>query len=306
MNAANYDDLPCTEVAMRPLPWADCPTTLERVASAYVREHVLQKSPRALNRAALGLKSWLIALGPEFDATKLTRADGRTVMEYERSRGVKSATIRRNMAMGVAALNHAVREGRLREIPRFQRPDSSPARIRWLTPEEYKRLESTPKPPRVHRFFVLAFSTGARSEAIQELTWDRVDFENRTIDYRVPGQVMPANKRRVVSPMNDKLCARLRAWHERRADDYVIGLSARGTPSSTYNAAKSALRAIGIDEPGVARHVGRHTFASWLLQRGVDIFVVAELLGDDVKMAQRVYGHLRPSDRLRALSVLPI
>jgi integrase len=48
-------------------------------------------------------------------------------------------------------------------------------------------------------FWLLAFGTGARTAAMLDLTWDRVDLIRRTIDYRVPG-VVYKNKRRAVVP----------------------------------------------------------------------------------------------------------
>jgi hypothetical protein len=145
-----------------------------------------------------------------------------------------------------------------------------------------------PKPRRQHLFWLIAFATGARSEAIIEATWDRVDWNRRTIDFRVPGAVY-RNKRRVVAPISDALYPRLEAAYARRTDDYVIGLGERGKPSCTWRGCKENLKAIGIDERGVCRHVARHTVASWLLQgdpeRGIapaSVYDVAKLLGDTV------------------------
>ena len=285
-------------------PWGDRSLTLEGVCGAYVREHVIPRGS-CPKRAGIGLLSWLHALGPDRDVRTLTRADGRTVIDYDRSHGRQNGTVIRNLAMGIAALNHAKREERLDKVPKFQKPEPPAPRSRWLTPEEYRRLELLPKPPRIHKFIVMAYHTGARAKAIEELRWERVDFERNTIDFRVPG-VTYRNKRRVVAEMTPKLAVRMRAWYERRADDYVIGLSARGTTSSTYNGVKDAMRQIGIDERGVARHVARHTFASLLLQNDVPIFTVADLLGDQVEMISKVYGHMSREKRTSAVSALPL
>ena len=50
----------------------------------------------------------------------------------------------------------------------------------------------------------------------------------------------------------------------------------------------------------------RHTFASWLKQRGVDSFLVAKLMGHrDSKMVEHTYAHLDDESLRRAMSFLP-
>lgn len=50
------------------------------------------------------------------------------------------------------------------------------------------------------------------------------------------------------------------------------------------------------DPNKVTFHTLRHTFASWLVMRGVDLFTVATLMGhSSIDMVVRVYGHLSPT-----------
>lgn len=284
--------------------------TLSQAFRDYIAEHVSNRGGD-VGRTCLGVRSWLYALDPMRDAATMTRADGRAVVQYDIGRGCAPATARRNMAMGIAALNHARREERIKSVPKFQMPEQSHARVRWLTRPEHRQLILVPKPKRRQLFWLVAFATGARSEAIIEATWDRVDFAQRTIDFRVPG-VVYRNKRRVVAPISDSLLPRLESAYARRTDNYVIGLGERGKPSCTWKGCKEDLKAIGIEERGVCRHVARHTVASWLLQgdpeRGIkpeDIYYVAKLLGDTVAMVEKVYGHIQPEHLLRCANALP-
>ena len=50
----------------------------------------------------------------------------------------------------------------------------------------------------------------------------------------------------------------------------------------------------------VTPHVMRHTFASILASRGVSIYLVAEWLGDDVRVVQKHYARLLPSHEMIA------
>ena len=51
-------------------------------------------------------------------------------------------------------------------------------------------------------------------------------------------------------------------------------------------------------------HSLRHTFASWLVQRGVSIYEVSKLLGhSDIKTTQ-IYAHIRNEDLRNAVELL--
>jgi integrase len=52
----------------------------------------------------------------------------------------------------------------------------------------------------------------------------------------------------------------------------------------------------------VVFHTLRHTFASWLVMRGVPLYDVAKLMGHNTIVMTQRYAHLAP-DRLRASAV---
>ena len=67
---------------------------------------------------------------------------------------------------------------------------------------------------------------------------------------------------------------------------------------------RAACKRAGIER--VTPHTFRHTFGSWLVQAGVDTFVVGRLMGHkDSKMVERYYGHLAPKNKSEAMSRLP-
>jgi integrase len=58
------------------------------------------------------------------------------------------------------------------------------------------------------------------------------------------------------------------------------------------------------DPNGVVFHTLRHTFASWLVMAGVDLYTVAQLLGNSLRMVEVTYSHLSPDFRQRAMDRL--
>jgi integrase len=53
-----------------------------------------------------------------------------------------------------------------------------------------------------------------------------------------------------------------------------------------------ALRAAGIEHRGV--YACRHTFASWALRDGMDLFLLSRVMGTSVAQIDKAYGHLLP------------
>lgn len=283
-------------------PWPDYPTMWD-VDRAYLTEHAIPQRCD-VKRSATCLFSSYRSLDPMTDARTYNRAQARDYIAMRRADGVCDGTIRRELSIRQAALRHAVREERIAKAPIFPEIKGGPPRVRFLTTDEYRRLLQVPKPYRRQLFWLLAFETGARSAAIEELRWERVDMDNRVIDFRIPGRDHK-NKRRAIAPINSRLYSRLAAALERRArlgsiDPFVIGAG-----GSTYNGCRADMETIGICERGIARHVARHTFCSWRMQAGFSAEIIGALIGDDPTMVRMVYGHLAP-DHLRAVSEMDL
>jgi len=77
--------------------------------------------------------------------------------------------------------------------------------------------------------------------------------------------------------------------------------------SDTFDAAVEGLKMNeGIDDPRqkVCFHTCRHSYASWLVQGGTDLFTVKELLGHkSLSMTER-YSHLQPETLQKAVNGL--
>lgn len=282
----------------------DGPLTLLKCFERYVTEWCVPRGGDP-DRAWIAFRAFINTFGWDKNCAELTRADGRIFVNAELARGVTAATARKHLTMVLAALNHAHKDGRLAKVPKFDMPDPAQPRVRWLTREEHRKLMQVAKPWARQLFWLLAFGTGARTGAILDLTWDRIDLVRKTIDYRVPG-VRYRNKRRAVVPIHAALLPRLESAYARRDPSCPFVVSRKGrkySQGSLYHECKRDLAAIGIRERGVARHVARHTVATWMLrgdeERGIrpaPIHRVAMMLGDTIGMVEKTYSHVLPTD----------
>lgn len=193
-----------------------------------------------------------------------------------------------------AALRKALadREQRLRE-----------ARIRFNTWRITRGKE--PLPDRegdyldhLRPLVLLALNTGLRRGELLGLRWGAVNFDAKLLTV-VAETAKSGHTRRV--PLNAEAFAVLSAWHGRRGkpgSDVLVFPASHGERMTRIDTAwESLMKAAALKN--FRLHDCRHHFASKLVQSGVDLYTVKELLGhSEIAMTER-YAHLAP-DNLRA------
>ena len=173
----------------------------------------------------------------------------------------------------------------------------SPPRERVATREEFIRMIEACEWPHTRLYLILLLCTGGRSSAIFELTWDRVDFEKRTVDLRqVDVNTDPINKSykkgRAKVPMNKLLYQELKAAYEVRETDNVLEFD--GKPiASARSSYRRTCRLAKVE--GVTPHTLRHTGATWAMNNDVSIDKIAKFCGHkNTKTTETVYTHPDP------------
>mgnify|MGYP001562956668 CR=1 FL=1 len=143
--------------------------------------------------------------------------------------------------------------------------------------------------PQHQRDVVLfALATGLRQSNVLHLEWSQVDLE-RCVAWIHPDQ---AKARRAIHvPLNSislEILHRQAGSHPSRVFTY------RGKPLSWANtrAWRQALKRAGIED--FRWHDLRHTWASWLAQKGTPLNVLQELGGWETEAMVRRYAHLAP------------
>jgi integrase len=147
---------------------------------------------------------------------------------------------------------------------------------------------------------LVGLHTAARRGAILDLTWDRVDLENRRIAFHRTGRAQ-TKKRRATVPINNTLLSALQEAALLAVTDHVIEWNGKPVHSIRHSFENAVKRA------GIAyctRHDLRRTAASWMVMAGVPLKQVAAMLGDSEAMVEKVYGRFSPDwlrDAARAL-----
>jgi len=203
--------------------------------------------------------------------------------------GLKPPTIRRYLATLSSLFSFAERSGWLNQNPlaRFDKRSlpEAPPRTRFLSREEYRRLLSAAQ-PHLKPIIEMAVETGLRSEELLGLRWEYVDLERREVRLTVTKSKQP----RVV-PLSDRAVAILVA-RPRIADSlFVFTNPSTGHRYKTVKRAfQTACRRSGIED--FRFHDLRHTFASWAVQNGADLYRVSRILGHSTLQMTTRYAHL--------------
>jgi integrase len=299
--------------------------TVRGLLAAYWSEHV-EPNCAAKDGSLKSSRSALLAHFADLHPAEIAPRDVREFVRKRKAgeiggrskagvaRGVQNPTIRRDLTLLVAALNHSVAQHRMKasEVPHIDLPPENGPRVRWLTDAELARLFAAAaeisaekgRVSRIERWLHIAYYAARRKAAVEGLAWDRIDFELNTADFDVPGR-RRTKKRRGVAYLHPRLRTVLeRARVEREAGD-------NGQPSpwvldhpGDIRAAFRVLRSRAGLGPDVTIHTLKHSSITHMLRRGVSIWDVAGATETSPETIRKVYGNHVPEAMKAALTAL--
>ncbi|MDD2770187.1 MAG: site-specific integrase [Methylococcus sp.] len=240
----------------------------------------------------------------------LTAADVRGYIVKRQGDGVAAATINKEIGLFRAALNWARRELEW-NVPnpfigrKLKEPEG---RIRWITRDEAACLIETarnePKAVHLADFLRLGLHTGMRKGEMLGLEWSRVDLGANLVYLGATNQ---KNGKLGSVPFNSEAREAILSRARFRASycpgsPWVFSHDDGARIGSIRTAFAGACKRAGIHD--FHPHDLRHTCAAWLVQGGVSIREVAELLRhSDIRVTMR-YAHLSPENVRAAVKVL--
>ena len=269
------------------------------VAQEYLEDYRIKHRQASYERHEYAYR----AVKKVFGGKRLSSITPHSLSRYIRKRkddGMSEVTINRELAFLKNLFTVAIEWGKTTENPvkkvRLFHEDNG--RTRFLTEEEEELLLAESK-PHIYRVILTAIHTGMRKSELLSLTWGKVNFDHRIIT--VESAYAKSKETRSV-PMSSRLTETLLPI--RIADPNApVFLNSQGGPyrdiSRSFN---SAVKRAGIQD--FTFHDLRHTFASRLVMRGVDLTTVKELMGHKhINMTLR-YAHLSPGHKHSAIAVL--
>lgn len=212
-----------------------------------------------------------------WDATRPARIE--RFIDDVRARGLKPSSINAILTAGKAALNRAWRRGELTRqvhVPSVKVTKMQP-KGRPLSVEECAAwLDASA--PHFHALLFICLATGSRPEAVKQLRWEQVDFDDGLLHLN-PEEREQTSKRRPVVKMPPSLIAYLRQLQ--RESDFVV--SYQGKPVNRYyTALGESRRRAGLDGR-VNLYSPRHTVARWMRKERVPFEELSGQLGHRIR-----------------------
>jgi integrase len=238
----------------------------------------------------------VLALTDFFEGNSVAEVTPQTCGRYAEKRGRSAGTVRRELGVLRAAINHAYKNGVITRSVPVELPDRPEPRDRWLIRNEAARLIRAARTPQARLymplFILIALYTGRRKEAILSLRWYQVNLEAQTINFDVAGRKR-TNKKRGTIKIPPRLLPHLRRARRRGTElGYVLHINGERIGDIKKGFAAACERA-RIE--GVSPHTLKHTAATWLMQNGTDPWQAAGFLSTSIQTLLRVYGHHHPN-----------
>lgn len=207
-----------------------------------------------------------------------------------------AGTVNRELAVISAAISEAKLRGYIEDRPSelvkfLKGPERA---VRAITPDEEKALLGASAPD-LRGIILVALNTGMRRSELLRLPWADVDLDRRqvTVEFGKAGAV------RYV-PIND-LAFQVFRETPKQITGRTEKVFGRWTDSALQSSFDRAKRRAGI---AVTFHQFRHTFATRLIEAGVHIRVVQQLLGHHSLDVTERYLHVADGATLEAVQKL--
>ncbi len=199
-----------------------------------------------------------------------------------------------------AVKNNFLLENPCKEIPKPRVPERLPI---FFSEAEFQVLLAQIDSRDMKDLVLFAVNTGLRQMELLTLEWNQVNLERKSIVLDNRGHITKSKKIRSV-PLNDRASAVLQGRRDRTFGSLVFTME--GEPGRQHKVSqgfKKYVRRTKLN-PKLNFHSLRHTFASWLVQRGVSIYQVSKLLGHSSVNVTAIYSHLQPDDLRDSVSKL--
>jgi len=152
--------------------------------------------------------------------------------------------------------------------------------------------------------FTTAFYTGMRLGEILNMKWSWIDFSQNIITIKNSDEFKSKSKRERIIPIHQKVKIIFQALYQlgKVQNSFVFSRNEnlKLNEDLVSKQFKKAVRAAKLNDK-IHFHSLRHSFASALVQRGISLYAVKELLGHGNIKTTQIYSHLQNDNLMEAV-----
>ena len=288
--------------------------TFERFfKDTYLPQSKADKKPRTAQREEGFFNNWFKSILGNLTMKEITQFDVERVKKEMGDKKQSNRSIEYALAVIRQVFNVAKQLGKYTgESPtaNVKKPKVDNGRMRFLTHSEAAKLLEVlkVKSTDVHDMTLLSLHAGLRFSEIASLTWQDVDIDKGTLSRSVM-TIRDAKAGSRYAFLTPQAADMLRSRTQGNPSDYVFqqrkGEKKEGAEenqnrkvtkiSHTFFRAVDDLKMNeGIDDPRlkICFHSCRHSYASWMIEQGADLYTVQKLLGHKTNIMTQRYAHL--------------
>jgi len=277
---------------------------LSEFKSRYTEDAYKTKSKNYIKSIQLSFRMLLKHIGNiPIDKIKFQDVNNFISTVYERSRsaaGLYHRTLK--AAFSKAVLWNYIESNPFMDVKSPKQVKSLPI---FITVEEFEKILQFTKHQFLQEIFISAFYAGMRLGELVNMTWSWIDFNENLITIKNNNGFTSKSKRERVIPIHKKVKEVLYQRFSKNKSDFIF-YRISGIKLNEDYISKQFKKSIRLAElrDEIHFHTLRHSFASNLIQKGVSLYIVKELLGHSSITTTQIYSHLDNGSLAQAVDLL--
>ena len=208
-----------------------------------------------------------------------------------------------------AAFNKAIGWGyiQINPLTKVKFPKVAKSFPAFISEDEFFIILTNCQQQFLREIFTVAFYTGLRISEILNMKWHWINFFQNQITVKCSEDFITKNKKERIIPMSEKVKNILynRFNFASHNPNEVVFYQKKGIkllPNFVSKQFKNSVRMSNLSEK-IHFHTLRHSFASLLVQKGVSLYVIKELLGHEDLSTTQIYSHLQKQNLRDAIKL---
>ncbi len=281
--------------------------SLKRFSEEYLKHSELSKSKHSIRNIKLSFNQFIIFTGDillshitirlidSFINTTFQRAEYSAALYY---RTLKAA-------FTVAENWEYISSNPFKKIKAPKTPTKIPI---YISKEELSIIVKNTEGEYLKNLFTFAFNTGMRLAEITNMKWNWIDIKGKSIKIKNDSSFTTKSKADRIIPMNTTIINILTQHNNNLhhlEKDYIFykTLGVKLNENFVSKRFKKAVRTAKLSD-SIHFHTLRHSFASNLVQNGVPLYYIKELLGHSNITTTQIYSHVKKENLADAVNLL--